>query len=386
MARRLLLLSAVVLTALAPQLDAEPPAAPLPEQAAFRQPALPPPTPAAPDPSAPPQEMAAVPPAPPAPPPAAVDPFGIGGGLLGFGGRGALLPGASYQATWLPVEPVSGQPAHLGFVRQDFSLTEPVWSDADGLLVARARVRSELFQTNAILPDTPQPFPSQLWNVGAGLDGLYRLGNGWVVGGGGSFGSASDRPFANAHTLNGDVNAFLRLPSTGANFWQFSLAYSPLAQIPFPVPGVAYVVNTERYSANIGLPLRVVYRGCTGWVFDFSYMLLTNVHAHAIYQLTDAVWLHAGYDWTNEGYFLAEAVPPSSTLSADNTQRFFYYEQRLTAGVRFLAAPRINVDLSAGYAFDRDYQRGSGLGGGSGQDRLDVGPGAFLSAQVWLRW
>src|SRR5262249_49527698 len=159
---------------------------------------------------------------------------------------------------------------------EDLSLTTPLWSDGDNLLVGHAHVRSELFQTNAILPESLQPFPDQLWNIGLGLTGVHRFDNGWVLGLGGNFVSASERPFNTLHTLNGDVNAFLRVPSVRANYWQFSLAYSPLAQIPFPVPGLAYVVNTERYSANIGLPLRLVYRPCPGWVFDVSYMLVTN--------------------------------------------------------------------------------------------------------------
>jgi hypothetical protein len=218
------------------------------------------------------------------------------------------------------------------------------------------------------------------------MTGVHRFDGGWVFGAGGSFGSASDRPFDNLHTLNGEVNAFLRIPSQGANFWQVSVAYSPLAQIAFPVPGLAYVVHTERYSANIGLPLRIVYRGRPGWVFDVSYMLLTNVHARAIYQLQDTIWLHAGFDWTNEGYYLTDQVPQVTAQSGDNAQRFFYYEQRLTAGVRFLVTSHINVDLSSGYAFDRYYQRGSSLGDGSSLDRINVGAGPFVSGQVWLRW
>ena len=69
----------------------------------------------------------------------------------------------------------------------------------------------------------------------------------------------------------------------------------------------------------------------------------------------------------------------------DTFQRFFYYEKRLTAGVICPVTPRFGVDLSAGYAFDRYYLRGSAFGGAS-SDRIDVGAGPFLAGAVRLRW
>jgi hypothetical protein len=312
---------------------------------------------------------------------------GLGGGKgMGMPGGGSLTPGVTYQATWLPAQSVKGQPADLGFVRQDFSVGSPLWSDGPMALLGRVHVRSELFDTDAILPDSRRSFPSDLWNVGMGLTGIYRFECGWVAGGGINFGSASDRPFADLDTLNVGFNVFLRVPSCEHNAWMFTLAYSPLSQLPFPVPGVAYVVNTERYSAYLGLPLRFVYRPRPDWTFDASYMLLTNVRAHVTYHPCDNIWLHGGFDWTNESYYLSDRSPLPFFQAGDNYQRFFYYEKRLSGGARFKVWRGVNFDLTAGYAFDRYYQRGKSVGGGDGIDRLDVGAGPFVSGQVQFRW
>ena len=133
---------------------------------------------------------------PPRPP---LDMSGIGG-MIGLGGGmgGSMLPGGTYRTTWLPSQGVSGQSAKLGVVQQDLSASYPLWMSSDGdTISARAHVRSEHFDTDAVLPDSHRAFPTDLWNVSLGLNGMYRFDNGWTAGGTVNFGSASDHPFAN---------------------------------------------------------------------------------------------------------------------------------------------------------------------------------------------
>ena len=105
--------------------------------------------------------------------------------------------------------------------------------------------------------------------------------------------------------------------------------------------------------------------------------MLTTVHARATYRLARAWRVYAGFNWINQGYHLS--------TETDSANRFFYYEKNLNAGLRWALGHQAFLDLSTGYAFDRYYSEGRGLGGGSG-NRVDIGSGPFLSGQLGVRW
>jgi hypothetical protein len=303
-----------------------------------------------------------------------------GGGFMGAAGYmgGPPVLFASYHASWFPDQPVAGQPTNLGFFREDLSLSAPVWRTPSDQLTLRASVRDENFHTLAILPDTGQPFPANLWNAQLGGSYTHRFENGWVASGMLSVGSASDKPFHSINEMTVGVNAMLRIPSGEHNAWLFTLSYSPTGQLAFPVPGVAYFWQpSDQLFATIGLPLRIVYRPLDDLVFDVSYMLLTTVHAGAIYRLAPPLYLHAAFDWQNESYFLADR--------ADTQSRLFYYDKTLSAGVRYIINHHAALDLTGGYVFDRYYFEGRQLSD-SHFNRIDVGDGPYLSFQAQFRW
>src|SRR5581483_3959 len=342
------------------------------------------------EPAPPPPTGEPLPPCPEPPPPKPPRDESLGGdpgdfgdrGRGGFGGPGGMfgaVPTDSYRAVWLPSERVTNQDGrHLGFIEQSLSASCPLYSDPVNVVTGRVGVREQLFQTDALLPGVPLPFPDQLWNVNLGVTGAHRFDNGWIGGLGVNGGSASNRPFESTRELYLGVNAFLRIPVRDADAWNLSLSYSPLGQLAFPVPGVSYFWHpSDCFSANIGLPFSIHWRPADDWTFDFSYMLLTTVHAKATYRLTDCLRVYGGYNWLNQGYHL--------NADGDSTNRFFYYEQNLTAGARWTATRHLALDVASGYAFDRYYSEGRALGGGSGQ-RVDIEPGPFLSGQLSVRW
>jgi hypothetical protein len=305
--------------------------------------------------------------------------FGGGGfmGATGFlGGPPVLF--ASYHAAWFPDQPVAGQPTSLGFVREDFTISDPVWRTPTDQLTLRGSVRNESFHTAAVLPDTGQPFPDNLWNLQLGANYAHRFENGWAAGGMLSVGSASDQPFHSIHEMTVGVNAFLRVPSGEHNAWLFTLTYSPTGQLAFPIPGVAYFCQpSDRCFATIGLPFQLLYLPCDDLMLNLSYMLLTNVHAGATYRLAPQLFLHAAFDWQNESYFLAERT--------DTQQRLFYYDKQLSGGVRYNLNQHAAFDLTAGYVFDRFYFEGRQLSD-SQFNRIDVGNGPFASFLCQFRW
>jgi hypothetical protein len=243
---------------------------------------------------------------------------------------------------------------------------------------ASTNVRAEIFQTGAVLPDTHQPFPDELWNVRFGAGYRHLFDNGWIAGGTVNLGSASDKPFHSIDEILVGVNAFLRIPQGEHNAWLFTLSYSTNSELPIPLPGVAYVWQpSENFRMNVGLPFQLLVRPCDDLTLDFSYMLLQTVHARATYRAWGPVRVYGGFDWSNENYFLA--------YRADSNERFFYYDMRVTGGVLVRLGPEASLDLSSGYVFDRYYFEGQHFSD-SNFNRVDVGAGPFLSLQCQIKF
>ena len=122
---------------------------------------------------------------------------GPGMGGPGMGGPGMGGPG--YGATWYPSRPVSNSTVgeDFGLVRQDVSAAVPVWRNGGDMLMLSAGVRNSMFSTDAILPDSHQPFPSELWDVHLGTNYMHKFDNGWSGMLGINFGSASDNKARN---------------------------------------------------------------------------------------------------------------------------------------------------------------------------------------------
>jgi hypothetical protein len=285
---------------------------------------------------------------------------------------------ADFKETWFPSQAVKGQPTDLGYFQSDFSLRFPIWQDGPDELSGSVHVRGEFFDTDAILPNTLQPFPQELWNIHVGTTYRHQFENGWIGGGTLSVGSASDKPFHGIDEMTAGVNAFLRIPQGEHNAWLFTLAYSSNSELPFPVPGVAYVWQpTDYFRANIGVPFQIMYRPMEDLTLDLSYMLLRTVHARATYRVTRDFRVYAGFDWSNESYLLVDR--PSEN------DRLYYYEKRLTAGVAANLGRHFTVDVSGGYAFDRFYFEGASYSDNH-FNRVDVGDGPFAAVKCTLKW
>jgi hypothetical protein len=291
---------------------------------------------------------------------------------------GHLLPRADYRAYWIAAQKVQGQPTSLGFVRQDLSLIHPFYQDASNEWSAAFHLGNELFQTAAVLPATGRAFPRDLWNIHLSTTYRHLFENGWIAGGSVSVGSASDQPFHSYSEMTIGLNGFLRLPQGEHNAWLFTLSYANTSQVPFPLPGVAFVWQpAENFRMHIGLPFQVMYRPIDDLTLDFSYMLLTTLHAKATYKLLPRLDIYTAFDWSNEGYLLADRANPRD--------RLFYYDKRFSGGVKYVWSEHFSLDLATGYDFDRYWFQGQRYGERN-FNRVDVGSGVFLSFQVQARW
>ncbi len=295
----------------------------------------------------------------------------------GFGFDQSAIFAPSYRVTWIPDAPVSGQGTNLTSVTENFHVVCPVFRDECQMFGLTFGVRNTIIDTDAVIPNTGQAFPSQLWDIRFGFVYKYTFSNGWTAGADVNFGSASDRPFASVNELTAGVSTFLRIPVGEHNAWLFSLSYSPTGELNFPIPGVAfYWQPNDWFNATIGVPTKIVYRPIEDVILEAAWMPLTTVTARASWRVWGGVFLYTAYNLGNESYYLYN--------SPDDRDRFFYYDQRVTAGVKMCFGPHFIVDLSSGYAFDRYYFEGQDYN--DRQNRIDIGNSPFLSFMVEWRF
>ena len=254
-----------------------------------------------------------------------------------------------YKAAWFPDEPVTQQATHFSYADQSFSFSAPLWHDDINVWSTNIGVRSEIFSTAAILPDTHQPFPDELWNIHFGTSFRHQFDNGWSEISSISLGSASDKPFAPTDRLTIGFNEMVRIPQGEHNAWLFSLSYSNNSELPFPIPGVAYLYQpSETFRATVGVPFSLMWRPREDLTIDASYALIRQVHARVTYAAAP-VRLFTAFDWGDEAYFLSDR--PTSD------DRFYYYDKRLTAGVQWPLTQSLKLELSGGYIFERFYTK-----------------------------
>jgi hypothetical protein len=280
-----------------------------------------------------------------------------------------------YRVWWYPKEQVRNSPSELQIVTQQLDVPFPISVDSEDILAGSFQIKNSNFKTQAKLPTTGNPFPRNLWNIGLTLAYIHRFEDGTSLGVIPQFGSPSDKPFHSGREYNYGFLGFVRTPAyEPGDFWNFGVFYSANSQIPFPIPGIAYEFNPNPdVRISLGIPLSAMIRFDDQWRFDFTYRPVTLIHSQLTYEPRPGFQIYGGYDWDNEGYYL--------TGRQERRDTFFRQEMRLFGGVRVDIAERISLDLSGGYAFQRNF--------GSGRtsldykyDRVDVQAGGFLSA--WL--
>ena len=303
----------------------------------------------------------------------------FGGGMFGLGASGMpRAPQVRYQSSWFPEAPVAGQNTNFEIFGQDFSASTPIWTDKPNIVSISTHVRERSIETGAVLPDTGNPYPSELWDIGVGLNYIRLLDDGWVTGGGVNVGSASDHPFATSREVNVGMNAFLRLPQGEHNAWLFGLSYSPTGEILFPLPIVAFSYNpSPQFHANIGLPFSITYRPTRQLRLEASYMPIHTIHAKASYHFSEPFSVFVAYDWANEAYSLEDRT------SYD--ERLFLYDQRVSGGLEYKLSPAAKVDFIGGYSFSRFSFEGTSWDT-TGVDRIDLGNVPFIMLRLEYRF
>ena len=301
-------------------------------------------------------------------------------------GRGVKPPfGSSAPVTlgafWAPAVAVSGQPATLGMNAEYARISAPLAIPKEGgpLWLGIAKFGRLELATTAILPDSLQPVPNQLWLVETGFFHVRPLANGASVGGTFLFGSASDRPYAAGRDLTLMAVAFYTRPAANErDEWNFSIAYSPTAELPSPLPGLAYVWRpSDTLEAKIGLPASIEYRPDDHWTFTANYFPLVNFVSTARRRLGERLALLAYYRTDTQTFFLADRLL--------DKERFYVFDQRVAAGLEQTIGRGFALEFAASYVFDRQLFQGTNFTSGR-TDFVAFDPGLGLGLQLlWRR-
>jgi len=294
---------------------------------------------------------------------------------------GSIPVRSDYRVTIFPDQPVAGQHAELGLFQQDFTLSMPLRQSPTDEWYASVRIRNQEFDTRAVLPDTGERFPDELWNVRIGTGYRHRFESGWIGALDVTVGSPSDRPFASMDEIDINATAVLRVPARDRDAWLFFVNYGSnrefLPNIPLPGFGYSYQPSDQLTAVITTGVVSLQYRPVETLTLSASYVAIRTVDVRLTYQVFRPVRLWVGFDWTNERYLRADR--------ANSDDRLFYYEKRIRVGAIIGLARWLFVDADVGYSFDRFYFEGEGYSDRN-HNRIDVGDGPFAQIRLGARF
>jgi hypothetical protein len=295
---------------------------------------------------------------------------------------GRMMGRGDYRIQFYSDERVEGQSARLDLTQHNFTLVTPLFQNSSDELAMSARLRYQDYDTEARLPDSGQRLPDELFDARAGVSYRHKFENAWMLGGSLTVGSASDQPFHSEDELVVRAAALLRVPSGPRNAWLYSLTYASDVEIfdrrHIPLPGIAYLwAPAETFKAVIGFPFTSVeYKPFPALTLEASYFPVRTVRARATYAIFRPLRVFVAFDADHDTYYLAGR--------GDKDDQLFYYEKRLTGGMRF-DLRYVGVEVTGGYVFDRFYFEGERYSERN-ENRFDVRDGTFISGRLSFRW
>ncbi|MBL9162805.1 MAG: hypothetical protein JNL18_08745 [Planctomycetaceae bacterium] len=279
---------------------------------------------------------------------------------------------------WIPTQKVLSQPDDWSQAGEQINLAAPLYIAPGGgnLWLATGTIDHLSIDTGAILPDSQLPVPDNLWKIEGGAMNFRELDNGWKTAAILKIGSVSDQPFDALRDMTVTTIGSLEVPYADRDAWNFSFFYSPTSQLPYPLPGLAYIWRpNEKLRANIGIPFSLQYRPTETFSIVASYFPLTDATILATRQLSDSWSVYGGYQVVNETYWLADRL--------EENQLFYMFDQRLTLGLRRKLVGGLSLDFTGGYVFDREVFQADGFSDNR-RDRINIDPGALGAVQlIW---
>ncbi|BEQ13742.1 hypothetical protein FAK_08080 [Desulfoferula mesophila] len=292
---------------------------------------------------------------------------------------GNLKYNLNYEGSYSPSQAVQGQNSDLGYLSNTGRFLVPLYQNPRDELALHGRASHMYIDSSAVLPDSGQAFPQDLYDLRLGATYRHKMERGWVFGGELTVGSPSDKPFNQLDDTSISATATLLTPQGKAHRWLFLINYSNTRDfLPgIPIPGVAYAyMPDQNLSILVGLPLASVrYKPAPKWTLSGLYIYPNTVISSVAYRPKPWVEGFAGFDWTYQRWFLSERT--------DDKNRLFFYQKEAKAGLKFFLPHDLLLRLTASYAFDRLWFQGDDWSD-RGQDQVDLDNGYVFGAT--LNW
>ncbi len=290
---------------------------------------------------------------------------------------------ADVRETYYPNERVRQQGTELKIFEERVGLSFPIWQNASDELSFSGSVRYQDLDTGdtpAILPGAHVQLPGDLWEIKFGPTYRHKFENGWIAGLNVQVGSSSNRPFHSIDEVTVRATAFLRVPQGERNAWIFTLNYTNFSEYfsGFPVPGIDFLYSpNDDFTLVFGFPFTYLeWKPFEKLTLQMSYTPVRTVKAKVTYEVFRPLRVYAGFDWDDDWYLRA-----NRTRTND---RLFYYEKRLTGGIRF-DLRHVGFEVSGGYAFDRFYFEAEKYSDRN-NNRIDIHSGPFVIGKISVRF
>jgi len=292
---------------------------------------------------------------------------------------GQVPPIASYSLNYYPKEDVKKQDTTFESFYNNVVGVLPLINDSNKDLAILGLFTYRNITSKAFLPASGVEIPEKLYDLNIGPLYRYKFSNDWTMGVSLLFGSSSDKLF---HSLKEDTirfDAYLEVPAKENNNWLFYVDYYNNRDYwnGYPVPGAGYWYKpSDKFQAVIGLPIFYVeYLPFDKTKFEFTYIATTYILTNLSYDITSSLKVYGEFEWNDELYARADREK--------DKDRLFYYEKILGAGIHWQVAKYFGVDLSGGYAFDRNMFEAKKSADGD-DNKFDIENGAFVGIRAGL--
>ncbi len=291
-------------------------------------------------------------------------------GLEPGGARGGARFSSEYT-TYAPADTDDPFDHTLGMSRLDTRVTFP-------RSISFTHTRFNLY-SRAVLPRTGLRLPDGLERASVALARYRRLDNGLILGGRVALTSASDKLFHGPDEtfLNGTL--FVRKPSAGRNAWLFLLSASTRPET-MVIPGVAYQwMKSRSLWGIVGPPFAMVHwEPREKWSMDVRVIML-RYSAAVTYRAHERA--HLSLKIANEeiDFYRADRDDEDDAITyAEHNVKLelAWYPTPEEEG----PAPSLRLNLSAGYAFEREIYEDDD------DNNLDIDPGLFCTVALTIRF
>lgn len=296
-------------------------------------------------------------------------------------GRSVIKFGIDYRLTVQAPKEAKEQNTSFSWIEQEYGFSVPVIQRKNDVLIGTTHMRSLDFTTDALMPDTGERFPENLWDGRISLSYGHRFNSRWAAGGILTHLASGEKTFSRPETQSTGGTAVLLLLTKKKSAWIFYLNVDSNREIlnNLPLPGVAYHSNpTPKLKLTIGIPfISVAYKTSKKTRLEASYFPWQKINARFTYKSSDKLSLYTSFGWEDK-HFTRRSRPKDD-------YRIYFTQKRAALGTQFQLTKFASLEIYTSYAFDRVFFEGNKWNE-TDFNRITLGDNLQTAAKLYLRF